>query len=295
MEIAMLNAMASDHFETSLDLQRQWGIRVLDLKDGIFGKSILELKDGEVEKAASAIEERGLSVHCLTTDIFKTAFELGGREFLRVHRQSVQRVLELASRLRPAAIRVLTPRLENRAEIEDAPFYLYKEARWLFEIIRETADRLADVGVSLCIENEPDNSVFSRPDEVVQFFALLGRPGLVSFTYDVQNLWQMGTFPSLDVYREMKSVIGYLHVKGGIADSATGRLKWRSTLERASWPVDEIIREAVRDKTVPVICLNPSHGIAADRTDSDDPVRADLAYVRQLIADSSPIERREGS
>jgi sugar phosphate isomerase/epimerase len=110
----------------------------------------------------------------------------------------------------------------------------------------------------------------------------MDRRDSVFFTYDVQNLWQMGTFPTLDVYRTLKPLIGYFHLKGGKAGD-DGRLLWKSTLEDASWPVVEMTREVVRDGVSPVICLNPSHGGKLEGYDYNRMVQRDLEYIRSVL------------
>ena len=95
---------------------------------------------------------------------------------------------------------------------------------------------------------------------IVSFFDALDRPNAVALIWDVQNLWQMGTFPSLDVYRMLKPLIGMIHVKGGRAEVPGGALVWKAGLEQASWPVVSILKAALADGVSHVICLNPSHG-----------------------------------
>ena len=68
----------------------------------------------------------------------------------------------------------------------------------------------------------------------------------VSFTWDVQNLWQMGQFPSLAIYRAMRPLIRYFHVKGGICTEPGGKLAYGSSLEDASWPVEAVTRSVAR-------------------------------------------------
>ena len=44
-EITILNSMAGNVFEVALDQHVSWDIKCLDLKDNIFGKSIIELTE----------------------------------------------------------------------------------------------------------------------------------------------------------------------------------------------------------------------------------------------------------
>ena len=132
-------------------------------------------------------------------------------------------------------------------------------------------------------ENETGDCIFGCPEEIVAFFQELGRREKVSFTWDVQNLWEVGTFPSLEVYQKLKDLIGYYHVKGGQRDETCARLRWSSSLEDASWPVLEITRQVVADGVSPVICLNPSHGAPKEGYDYSNTTKRNLDFLRREI------------
>src|SRR4029078_5822862 len=93
---------------------------------------------------------------------------------------------------------------------------------------QEAVDRISEAGYQTTIENETGKCIFSKPSEVNDFFALLDRKGQACFTWDVQNMWEFGTFPSLDVYEQFKEHIGYYHVKGGQVQGESVALRWRS-------------------------------------------------------------------
>src|SRR5690606_1852121 len=116
-------------------------------------------------------------------------------------------------------------------------------------------------GFMVTIENEAHHNIWSKPQEIISFFDRLNRSGRAHFTYDVQNLWQMGTFPTMEAYRQLRPWIGFLHLKGGKRGDNGNMLKWKSTLEEADWPAAEIIHAALIDRCSPVLCLNPSHGL----------------------------------
>lgn len=113
-------------------------------------------------------------------------------------------------------------------------------------------------------------------------FRNLNRGDRARFTYDVQNLWEMGTAPTLAVYHALQPVIGYLHVKGGRA-GPDGGFAWRSPLRTASWPVAQIVRAAIADGVSPCICLNPSHGAVAPCDVFEDYTMQDLAQLHQIM------------
>lgn len=284
VKLTMLNSMASKNFEESLDVQKSWGIEVLDLKDHIFGKAIAELTLEEAAQAARLIDERGLRVYCLSTQIFEHGLGLGEQAYGELHLQAVERIVGIAGLLKPTYIRLLPARLkEHREWVGRSDAFIERECPWLIGLYQTAIDRLSAAGFQTVIENETD-SLLASPEEIIDFFAKLDRPGQVYFTYDVQNLWQMGTYPSLDVYRRLKPMMNFFHVKGGIEDPETRGLQWKSSIEDATWPVEELTRQVVRDGISPVICLNPSHGAAKPDYDYSDVFRKDLEYMKSLVA-----------
>ena len=65
---------------------------------------------------------------------------------------------------------------------------------------REAIQRRAAAGLRVTIENECHANILSTPAEVRHFFAELRCGTAVNLTWDVQNMWQIGTFPSLQGY-----------------------------------------------------------------------------------------------
>ncbi|WP_165972032.1 sugar phosphate isomerase/epimerase family protein [Paenibacillus piri] len=286
-KLTMLNWMASKDFNESLDIQKAWGIEVLDMKDHIFGKSVENLSYKEAEQAVRLIEARNMSVHCLSTLIFQDDIEKGERQYGGMHLQSVERVLDIAALFKPTFIRLLPARLPERRQTECSRVCIERQYPWLYRLYQTAVDQISEAGYAVTIENEK-SSIFSNVDDILDFFMKLNRSGNVSLTYDVQNLWQMGTFPSMDVYRNLKPLIGYLHVKGGQAEPGAQELKWKSSLEDASWPVEPMIKQAVKDNVSPVICLNPTYGQMKENYDYNNMFKRDLDYMKQIM---SRIER----
>ena len=153
------------------------------------------------------------------------------------------------------------------------------------DFYRDAIDRLAAAGLQVAIENEVHDCIWSNPGEILTFFDALGCDGRVFLTYDIQNLWQMGTFPSLDVYTQLRPRIGHVHLKGGQVDPGNPArpLRFSSALEDADWPVAQIIRQVIADGVSPVICLNPSHGQPKPGYNYSDVVGRDVQFMRRTF------------
>lgn len=282
--LTMLNSMADPDFETALDRHVAWGLRHLDLKDSIFGRSVAGLSAAEARRAAELIAARGLTVHCMSTQLFHGDVEVGEAAFRQTHLEPLQHAIEVAAVLRPNLFRLLSARTRKRAAVADSVSYLRQEHPWVIACYREAIQRLAAAGLRVTIENECHANILATPDEVTRFFAELDCGAAVNLTWDVQNMWQMGTVPSLQVYQQLRPLLAYYHLKGGQSAPGSDRLRWRSGLEDASWPVTEITRQVAADGASPVICLNGSHGERKPGYPYHDVLARDLAFVRRLLA-----------
>lgn len=278
-ELTMLNAMAGGAIEDSLARQRELGVRVLDLKNQVFDRSIEDLDPSAAERLAALVAEHGMRIQTLSTCIGLAAVELGEAAWRERFDPALARVEALVPILRPAQVRLLSPQSEHRDELTDAVSYLRAAQPWVLEWFAEAADRLVAAGTAPVLENEVGGNCIARPQEALDLLAAIGRPRL-RLIWDVVNLWQMGTYPSVAVYRQLSPVIAMLHIKGGRADRPGGVLRWRSSLAAASWPLREVLAAALRDGASPVLCLNPPHGAPHDDHPFD--TESDLRHLRSL-------------
>ncbi|MBT5830254.1 MAG: TIM barrel protein [Candidatus Latescibacteria bacterium] len=280
-QLTLLNSMAGNDIKACMDQHVAWGVRVLDLKDRLFGKGVAQLSCDEALKIAQMANERDMSIHTMSTGLFYSDVEVGEKAFREKWFPVLDDVLQVANTLKPHQIRLLMATSSKRLDILDSTVYLSACHPWVFDVYREAIDRVVNAGFGVVIENEVHDCLFSRPQEILSFFEVLDRKDAVSFIWDVQNLWQMGTFPSLEVYHMLKPVIGMIHVKGGRADIPGGQLVWKAGLQDASWPVVPILKAAIADGVSPVICLNGSHGEKPEGYVED--AAANLKFLRDSI------------
>jgi sugar phosphate isomerase/epimerase len=284
-QLTILNSMAGAEFESALRQHVQWGLHWLDLKDGIFGKGILDLTDAEALRAREAIAAHGLEVWCLSTVLFDDDIEQGQAAFTARIGNGPARAARLAELLKSRKVRLLAARTSARPGVADSMAYLDAKHPWLIPLYARAAEAIAASGSEVTIENEAHACIFASPGEVLGFFRRLkaATSADVSFTWDVQNFWQMGQFPTIELYQALRPLIRYYHVKGGICDQPRGKLVYRSSLEDASWPVEPITRQVIRDGISPVICLNPPHGAPKPGYDYADLTRRDLDFLRRRL------------
>lgn len=281
-KLTILNDIVDQDFEKSLEIQKSWGIQILDLRN-VYGKSIIGLSNEEAELAAKAVKLKGMEVYCLSFGLMYGDIEMGEQKFRERYMPLISRAIEIARILQPKVVRLLSAHSTKRTEFEDSMEYIGKYHPWVIPVYQEAVDQIAEAGLKSTIENEVKGNILATPNEILDFFSLLNRPGKVSFTFDVQNLWLMGTFPTIEVYSKLRPLIQYYHLKGGMSDGNDAVLKWQSTLEDAGWPVIEITKQLVEDGLCDAICLNPSHGEMKENYNYDDVHAKNVEYLRNMI------------
>jgi sugar phosphate isomerase/epimerase len=281
VQLTLLSSILGADFPLALERQKSIGIRYLDLKDGIWGKTVETLTGEEAARAAALIDGLDLRVHCLSTSIGYSDPESDTDEaaFRARHEPALGNVLRVARVLRPEVVRLLAPRLAPSAG-ECAVKRLDREFPWFVSVYRDWIDRIGEAGCGVLIENEASGCVLATITDITLFLARLNHPD-ARFTWDVQNLWQRGTFPSLETYRRIAPWVGEIHLKGGRHDGSSNSLVWASSLEEASWTVVEIVRAVLEDGLVSYLCLNPSHGMRPSDWDTWEVAQRDVAFLRR--------------
>jgi Xylose isomerase-like TIM barrel len=284
-KLTMLSAMAGSNFEQACRRHAEEGLQWLDLKDGLFGENINNVSLDNARRAAAIARDHGLRVFCFSTALCESELNAGESAFRARHLPTLDHVLKVADILEPTHIRLIGARLKPFPTTESTLAVVERDLPWTFNVYREMVDRIAASGRRVLIENETGNIILNRPDSILRFFELLDRSDKARYTWDVQNLWQVGVFPSLDVYRQLKPVIGCLHLKGGRTEDPDNKLVYASSLEDASWPVADIVGTAVRDGVAPFLCLNPSHGAKPPGYPSLwEITRRDIAFLRKTVS-----------
>ncbi|MES3020303.1 MAG: xylose isomerase [Pseudomonadota bacterium] len=280
----MLNSMAGADMQMQARRHAELGLRWLDLKDGLFGQTINNLGVDNAHRVAAIAHQHGLGVASLSTALCASELEVGEAAFRRRHDATLDHVLALANILRPRTIRLISAVLKpfpGGAHVMDA---VERDQPWVFGVYADMVDRIDAAGFQTLIENEPDNMILATPEGILRFFERVDRPGKVKYTWDIQNLWEAGVYPTLAVYRQLKPLIGCIHLKGGRTDGDGRKLVHASSLEDASWPVLDIVRAVVADRVAPIICLNPSHGKKPPGFDIWEVAQRDIAFLRQHVS-----------
>lgn len=281
--VTVTNSMLGNDIIESLDRQHALGIRHLDLKDRIFGKPVSDLSDAEAHTLADAVAARNMRVHCLSTVLFDDDAAKGADHFRAEHVGRIGRVVELARILKPNWVRLMAAQSSTRSSGQPLLEHL-AQIPWLIPAYQEAIAQVHRAGFATIVENEIHDGILRNPDDVASFFGQLAGAGAVGFTWDIQNMWETGEFPSLDVYRRLKPYINYVHVKGGVMRPGESIL-WKARLRDASWPVAELLDAIAEDNISPVICVNPCHGTTPSQGyDEEAAAVDDIQFVQEVLA-----------
>lgn len=283
--LTLLNSMFDEDFERALDKHVEMGIKKLDLRDAIYGHWVADLDLETARKAKDAIDSRGLEVYCLSTGIFFEEIAKGEQVFREEHLGVLKHHIDLAKILGADVFRLTAPQLAERGADQSSMSIISSEYPWVVDVHREAVDRLADAGIRPTIENEASNCILSVVEDFGEFYESLDRSDSMGLTWDVQNHWATGVYPTKDVYNYLKPMLYYYHVKGGVyEDESSKTLKWNAALEDSNWPVVDITQRVVDDGVSPVICINPTqHGQNKPGYDySAVPVR-DIDFLRRSV------------
>jgi sugar phosphate isomerase/epimerase len=281
--VTVTNSVFGPDLAAQLDAQHELGIRHLDLKDALFGKGVIDLSDAEARAIVDQAGERGMDVYCISTVLFDDDAARGERHFAEQHVARIDEALRVARILRPRWIRVMAAQSSGRAEGQPLAEHL-ETIPWLVDAYREVIARVEAAGFATILENEIDHGILRNPDDVDTLFGRISDAGTVRFTWDVQNLWETGSFPSLEVYERLRPHLGYVHVKGGRMHEGDPTL-WKARLRDASWPVAEILRAIAADGASPIICINPCHGeVPPGGYDQRESAIDDIRFVQEVHA-----------
>lgn len=280
-KLTMLNSTASPDFELAVERHVALGLQWLDLKDAIWGETINDISLQNAERVLEIARAHRLGIWSFSTALCSSNIEEGETAFRRRHFARLDHILKLAEVLQPQSIRLVSANVYPLPQNEPVIAYVERRHPWIFAVYSEMVDRIVASGRRCLIENE--FGILDRVESVLRFFERLRHRGRAYFTWDVQNLWQTGVFPTLEVYRQLKPLMGCIHLKGGRSEDGN-TLVWASALEDASWPVTDIIRAVVADGVVPVICLNPSHGVRARGYSDWRVVQQDVSFLRREVS-----------
>ena len=216
MKLCAITDEISQEFEHALDVLLEYGATGAELR-GLWGTNIADLSDEQAQRAKTALQERGLTVPCLSTPFYKCDLSVQapnlGEEAGPMHLAQA-RTMEQQAELLERCIRL--------AHFFEAPF-LRVFAFWRKEIMtpdieqrvidafKAPIERAAQEGITLVLENEHACLVGSGA-EAARILSQIDSPHLRA-CWDPGNAFSLGEVPFPDGYEAIKPYLAHVHIK----------------------------------------------------------------------------------
>jgi sugar phosphate isomerase/epimerase len=198
----------SPDFEEAVRRGVEAGARAIELRGGIWGRSVQDCTDEDVTRMEAVLRRYGARVGVIGSPVGKC--RLDSEEEYREHRRWFARMCELARRFGTRVIRGFAfwnplPGERNRPDL----------AQYLDRIVEKLAPIVAQAEAEdllYCFETEGSTMTGTCAEIAAVIEALGGSPHLGA-TWDVNNGWGCGELPYPDGYAHIRGRVRHVHVK----------------------------------------------------------------------------------
>jgi len=198
----------SKEFDEAVRLSVGAGARCIELRGGIWGRSVQNCTDEDVERMQAVLAQHGARVAVIGSPVGKCP--LDNEEEYRTHLRWFDRMCELAHVFGTRVIRGFAfwnPNSDHSVR-PNLEHYLPLIAEKLAPIVAK-----AEQGnVLYCLETENSTMTGTCAEIAAVIEALGGSPNLGA-TWDVRNGWDEGELPYPDGYSKVLGRVHHLHVK----------------------------------------------------------------------------------
>jgi sugar phosphate isomerase/epimerase len=198
----------SKDFGEAVRLSVEAGARCIELRGGIWGRSVQDCTDADVERIREVLAREGARVAVIGSPVGKC--HLGNEEEYRAHLRWFDRMCELAHAFDTRVIRGFAfwnPTRDDRVR-PNLGEYLPRIVEKLAPIV-EQAER---ENVLYCFETEGSTMTGTCAEIAAVIDALGGSPNLGA-AWDVNNGWGCGELPYPDGYSAIRGRVRHVHVK----------------------------------------------------------------------------------
>jgi len=216
MKLTAITDEISQNFEHALDVLLEYGIRHAELR-GLWGTNIADLSPEQAQRAKNALEERGMSVVCLSTPFYKCDLALNseneGEKAGPMHlaqprtfeqqKDILRRCADLAELFGTKYLRVftfwrkavLTPEIEAQ----------------IVEAFQEPLAFAKERGLTLLLENEY-SCYIGTGEEAARIVQTINHPNL-KIVWDPGNAFCADEVPYPNGYNAIKPYFVHMHIK----------------------------------------------------------------------------------
>jgi len=264
-DIGVVSDEVSRDLEEAFALSSQWGITRYELREG--GEARFPSLTAREIRFVDERVQAGDQITAVSPGIFKGHSD-DAESLEREIGEVLPRSIELAARFQCPLLIVF-----GFERYDGEPGSGRKAAMHAFE---RAADRAAEAGITVVIENEP-NFWVDRPSDTAALLAEIDHPNLKA-NWDPANSHWGGYLPTHEDFQILKPHIGNVHIKDYYpADPAA---PWRP-IGQGETPWDEMLRWVVTETGLPHATLE-THCVPLAES-SKESLEALRGMLRQII------------
>jgi sugar phosphate isomerase/epimerase len=226
MKLSVITDEISQDFEHALDVMGEYGVRGAELR-GLWSVNIADLSPGQVRQARRALAERGMTVTCLATPMYKCDLEQnaatveGPMHLARARTMGEQ--LELLRRCAGIAHEFGTDLIRVFAFWRKGELTPAVEAR-IVDAFAEPVKIAEQEGMTLVLENE-HACLIGTGAEAARILSEVNSPRLRG-CWDPGNAFFAGERAFPDGYDAIKPFLAHIHVKDAVMDADGVTPRW---------------------------------------------------------------------
>jgi len=225
LRLSVITDEISMDFAHALDVMREYGVQGAELRS-LWGHNVVDLPDEMVEKAVSILREKGMTVSCIASPLFKCELDAKSGEADRVSYQARERTIadqpalldrcaDLTRMFGTRLVRVFSfwKRGDLTLEVED-------------RIVRElsaAAEAAGRRGIVLGLENE-HSCYLGTGEDTARVLRRVNSPCLQA-VWDLGNAFCAGEDPFPAGYEAIRGYVVHVHLKDAVR-LATGQCRF---------------------------------------------------------------------
>jgi len=236
IEISIFNDQVSKDLDEALQTLDSWGQKWIDLRESIYADTVIDdISDEQREILTEKLRPYKFNIGCLGTRRLVASTGSGEKEM-----SVLEGLIKTALVVKTNFIRVCNE--ERTGDLKKCEEY----ARATVPNMRKLCDRAAEYNITVVLENKP-SSITNRGCELREFVELVDRPNL-KVVWDAVNSWQGGLYDVMNDYKEVKDILGVVHLRGAVGKKDNPKVYSQSELlGEDDFPNKEIVKKLVAD------------------------------------------------
>jgi len=235
---SIFNDEVSVNLTEALDLLSSWGQDLVDLREHIFGDTVIDnISDSEREELVKILSRYKFEIGCIGTRKLIVNPDADKAEMVKL----LKRIIITAKAVKTGFIRICT--FDPRPKDEETRKKMIIPS---VPLMREYAEIAAAEGITLLLENKPV-SITNKGVEVADFLERVNRPN-VKAQWDVVNSWVGGYYNIDKDYADCKKYIWSVHLKGAMGKKEDPKIYDRGgVMGRDDVPHKMVVEKLVKD------------------------------------------------